>query len=167
LVVTELNTFGNATAVNSSNQNVWVQEIFVSSTKPHNDLRWDINATIEPRKVFSQDLVSLSAKQFTGTYKDRFGNIQDTYATDLGSALVIEIGDKNYHTEKYLPVYLKQDGPEHSQMAKFFASSGQKYVSFPCNARLTYVFMDSQAQHSEQIPCIGIIKHRRPETVQP
>jgi len=155
-VISEANTFGKLSIVNMSNQNVWVKHLSIRSEKPRHDLRWDIGHVIEPHKLDESDLVILSKAQFAGLSRELFGQKQGTYANKIDAKTLAEILD-NQHREKYVPVFLLQDGTEHGQVARVF---GNSIGSVQCTADLTIVFAESQASHVLPIQCVGFIKNR-------
>jgi hypothetical protein len=158
LVVSELDTFGNASFVNMSGQNVWIRDLRVKSSNPTHDLRWDVNQVLAPQKLHTIRLVELSQVQFRGTSRALFGSPQGDYAIGLSESQIADIaGDIDTAQAKYVTSYLLAGGPEHQQVDEFLRG---KTATFPCNATVTYMYLESQRLRVVPIPCIGVVKQR-------
>jgi hypothetical protein len=145
--------------VNPSGQSVLLKSLFVRSQIADQTLqwsfRWDLNASVEPNKPSTTNLVELAKIQFRGREKEWFGLHQGNYAQHLKDADKQEIFRHRKYKE-FVPTFLKKEGTEHRQVME---DIGNNVTSFPCVAEIEILFLQSHRKRKPSVECIGFIKH--------
>jgi hypothetical protein len=175
IAVTELVLFGDTAIWNKSSTDMLITGFSVAVENPKLDLQWDINASIEPKKVDASRSIgpiSLSGGQIT-PLRVRIGQLtKDQWHRDVADwfdeqkvgpyAINMPAADLDTYKQSdqkamdsYVPDFMSTDGLQYRQLKRYF---GKQISEISATCSIDYVLFGQQSTFD--VPCVGVMRHR-------